>query len=221
MSLYESRPSTFVKIEGGSTGGDGIIKSATAPEDTSKMWLDTSVEPYTLKHFDGEVWVATNDESEKIQEAIAISQTEYASSLEQTKQSIKTTIKEEVYTKIETDEMVNSLSSSITQTKDDITFQFNKSIQDLSDETNEKFEEQSKYINFSSDGIQLGDRDSSKKLEISDEKIAYSNNGEDVSWWDESTFYNTNLEVTNSLRIGKFAFIPRENGSLDFKKVGD
>ena len=46
-------------------------------------------------------------------------------------------------------------------------------------------------------------------------------NGAEVAYMSNSKMYITEADITNSLHLGKFAFIPRPNGSLDFKKEGD
>lgn len=54
----ESRPFTFVKV----ADSNSIIQGDTAPEDTSKMWLDTSVTPYVLKYYNGSTWVGETEQ---------------------------------------------------------------------------------------------------------------------------------------------------------------
>lgn len=41
----------------------------------------------------------------------------------------------------------------------------------------------------------------------------------EVAYIGNKKMYITDGEFTNSLQLGKFAFIPRENGNLSFKKV--
>ena len=43
-------------------GLDAAISGDTPPEDTSRLWLDTSVDPPTLKHYNGTDWKAVNQE---------------------------------------------------------------------------------------------------------------------------------------------------------------
>lgn len=45
-----------------SDGLDAAISSDTPPEDTSRLWLDTSVDLPTLKHYNGTDWEAVNQE---------------------------------------------------------------------------------------------------------------------------------------------------------------
>ena len=65
---YKSQLQKFVFYKNGS---DGTVKSDTAPEDTTKLWLDTSIEPNTLKYFDGQVWAKVNDQKNEIEQAKA------------------------------------------------------------------------------------------------------------------------------------------------------
>ena len=45
-----------------SDGLDAAISSDTPPEDTSRLWLDTSVNPPVLKHYTGTIWEPVNQE---------------------------------------------------------------------------------------------------------------------------------------------------------------
>ncbi|WP_407453574.1 hypothetical protein [Methanobrevibacter sp.] len=61
------------KGEKGDTGEDGTdatVKSDTPPEDTSKLWLNTSVDPNILMSWDGSKWVRVNDHTQDIEKAI-------------------------------------------------------------------------------------------------------------------------------------------------------
>lgn len=53
----------------GATETKEIFKGETAPTDTNKLWLDTSVTPNVMKFFDGNEWTIVNDQSQAIEEA--------------------------------------------------------------------------------------------------------------------------------------------------------
>lgn len=63
---YKSRPYILNRIFDGT---DATVKSDAPPEDTSKMWLNTSVEPNILMSWDGSKWVRVNDHTNDIEEA--------------------------------------------------------------------------------------------------------------------------------------------------------
>lgn len=60
---YKSYSENFIIYKNGS---DSTVKSDTPPEDTSMMWLDTSVTPNILKYYDGAEWTRVNDHSDEI-----------------------------------------------------------------------------------------------------------------------------------------------------------
>lgn len=76
------------------------------------------------------------------------------------------------------------------------------------------------YMTFDKNGLSLGKSDSDFKTNITNEKLAFLQNGNEVAYFANNQMYVTDGNFANSMTIGKFAFVPRENGSLDFKKVG-
>lgn len=95
-----------------------------------------------------------------------------------------------------------------------------ESIVNNATETNEKFAEQLKYIRFENGNIILGEEGNQLILKIQNDRISYQQNGTEVAYFSDNKLYVTTLEVTHSLQLGNFAFIPRANGNLSFKKVG-
>ena len=55
---------------------------------------------------------------------------------------------------------------------------------------------------------------------VSESLLAFLQNGNEVAYFANNQMYITDGNFANSMTIGKFAFVPRANGSLDFKKVG-
>ncbi len=82
----------------------------------------------------------------------------------------------------------------------------------------------SKFIRFASDtAITIGSGDSAITLEIdNDTGIVFKKNGVQFGWWDGVDFHTGNIvvEVNERAQLGNFAFIPRSDGSLSFRKVG-
>ena len=76
------------------------------------------------------------------------------------------------------------------------------------------------YMTFDKNGLSLGKSDSDFKTNITNEKLAFLQNGNEVAYFANNQMYITDGNFANSMTIGKFAFVPRANGSLDFKKVG-
>lgn len=119
-------------------------------------------------------------------------------------------------------EYQETISTQFTQTATDYTFLFNhllESINNNKDETDSSFVEISKYIRFEDGDIILGQNDSSLKLEIQHDRIAYVQNNTEVAYFSNNKLYIREAEIIERLYLGNFAFTPRSNGSLSFGKV--
>lgn len=94
----------------------------------------------------------------------------------------------------------------------------------LEGDVSSRFETLESYIRyFSEDGtayIELGEEYSDLKLRLANKKIYFSENGIEFAYMSKSQLFITDVTVLKRLIIGKFAFIPRENGNLSFVKVG-
>lgn len=78
-----------------------------------------------------------------------------------------------------------------------------------------------KYIRFENGNIILGKVGNAITLTLENDILAFRQNGTVVAYLSHNRFRVVDGEFLKSLRIGKFAFVPRENGNLSFKKVGD
>lgn len=145
------------------------------------------------------------------------------SAIGQEKDRIITTVAETYYAKGDVDTLISELNTVFTQTKDNFEMQFNKFTRDLEDinnDVNVNFETYKKYIRFEDGNIILGEVGNELTLKIEKDKVGFYQNNNMIGYYGNSKFYIIDGEVTHSLRIGGFAFVPRANGSLDFKKVG-
>lgn len=69
--------------------------------------------------------------------------------------------------------------------------------------------ETEKWLKFSDDGLELGEKNGNMKLRISNNKISYINNDVEESFWNNKSFY-----VKSSLKIGEFDIVPETDGSI-------
>lgn len=204
----------------GINGKDAAIQSKTEPADKTYMWLDTSLEPPILKQWNGSAWVVVNDMSNTITQL----EQRFEADISTSEKSLKQTMSESYYTKDATDKLVSSLSSSMEHTAQGFEMQFNnltKNFADVSNNTDTRFNEISKYIRFVDGNIVLGEAGSELVLKIQNDRISFSQNNTEVAYFSNRKLYVTDGEYTNSLQLGKFAFIPRTNGNLSFKKIID
>ena len=95
---------------------------------------------------------------------------------------------------------------------------------DAKDEaTNNRINEINNYIRYALENnvgvVTIGTSDSPIKLKVKNDRISFEQNNREVAYISNNTLYITDATFLNSMRIGTFAFIPRTNGSLGFKKV--
>lgn len=139
-----------------------------------------------------------------------------------TADSIVMTVSEQYALKSDTDRLVSEIATQIEQTNEDVTIrfsQFNADIEDIVKGTDAEFELIEKYIRFVDGSIMLGEAGNELELQISNDRISFMQGGAEVAYFSNNKLYVTDGEYTNSLQLGAFAFIPRANGNISFKKV--
>lgn len=147
---------------------------------------------------------------------------ELISAITQESDSIRLEVSENYYLKDETDQLIESQSTSLEQTKNEFLFKFDsfsKDISDLASSTNTKFTDISKYIRFVDGDIILGEVGNDLTLKISHDKISFLQNNAEVAYFTDRKLYVTDGEYTKTLTIGNFAFTPRANGNTAFVKI--
>lgn len=118
----------------------------------------------------------------------------------------------------------SSTESKLEVLSDQIEMNFtstNSSIETVDGKVDTKFEELTKYIRFSTDGIEIGKDENSLKLKLDNDMIQFTKNGTPIGWWDGNDFHTGNIvvEVNERAQFGNFAFTPRSDGSLMLLKV--
>ncbi|CZQ83366.1 Hypothetical protein TFLO_383 [Trichococcus flocculiformis] len=146
------------------------------------------------------------------------------SNIEQSASAIRMDVSETYTSKSELEQYKLDVSTTFTQTNDSFRFDFGtleQFITDLGGETSASFTEIRKFIQFLDGDIILGEVGNPLKLKIENDRIAFVLNGLEVAYWSDSNFYITEARILTSIRIGNYAFIPRSNGNLSFKWVGE
>lgn len=200
-----------------------VIQSDTEPSLTTYMWLDTSVEPALLKRYNSETleWEAINDTSSLNIALYELEQHVYTE-IANTEESIISTVAEQYYLKSEAEQLATEMSTQIIQTAEDLSIQFKKvntDLEDLTGKTDSKFEEIRKYIRFDDGKILLGESGNQLELVISNDRILFTQNKTPVAYFSNNKLYVIDGEFTRSLKLGNFAYLPRTNGNLSFKKI--
>ena len=92
-------------------------------------------------------------------------------------------------------------------------------VDDLSDSVNSRMSDYDKWFRFTSDGLLIGENGNELTLRVDNDRIAFVQSGAEVSYVSNRKLYVTDAQFLTSVQIGNFAFIPRANGNLSFKKV--
>ena len=147
---------------------------------------------------------------------------EKSSAFEQQSSAIMSQVSE-LYTKSTDFETYKSnVATQFVQTNEDFTYQFSnltELINNLDSSSAEQFNNIIRYIRFSDGNIILGEVNNSLMLKIANDKISFLQNGIEVAYMTDNKLYITDGEFLNSLQLGNFAFYPRSNGNLSFKKI--
>lgn len=119
-------------------------------------------------------------------------------------------------------------SSTFTQTRDSFTQELSQTKQDVTDANtaiaaNE--ETRRKYMRFSGADtgdpqIELGASDSAFKMRLTNRRLAFMQGDSTPTYVSNQRLYINDAEVNQTLRIGKYAFIPRPDGHMSLQYVG-
>ena len=197
-----------------------VVQSATAPTLTTVMWLDISLTPPLMKRYDSETaaWIVVNDTAEVIYNI----EQNFEASLIKTDEDITAKVAEKYYLKEDTDALISEVSTQVELTKNsfDITFsQFDADLQSVVTGTDAQFEEIKKFIRFVDGKILLGEVGNDLELQIANDRISFLQDGAEVAYFSNRKLYVTDTQILHSLQLGNFAFMPRANGNLSFKKI--
>lgn len=195
---------------------------------SNKLTLGTTFLTFTERAISGQT--ATENRlvdissamEEKLVNGLTETETKLSAQIAATSESITSTVMEEVYLKADTDALIESVSTQITQTSEDVEIRFTEFAQDIeavATGADAKFEEIGKYIRFVDGNIVLGEDGNTLTLQIENDRISFLNTGMEVAYFSNNKLYVTDGEFINTLQLGNFAFMPRESGNLSFGKL--
>jgi hypothetical protein len=171
---------------------------------------------------------------EDVDEAINTERTERQSAIETKANEITSKVSETYVSNSAFEHYQNTVSSQFTQTKSEFKWEISQNVSDAKNELNGQInsvngrldglkqttDNVNNYMSFNNDGLTLGKSDSAFKTKITNQEWSIQKNGAKVTYINDQTMYITDGQFTQSLKVGAFGFVPRANGSLDFKKVG-
>ena len=145
---------------------------------------------------------------------------EVSSLIQQTSDSLKFEVSEQYATQ---EQIKEAITTTMTQLSDSFEFLFSelRTFVDSNDaNAREQFTQINKYIRFVNGNIELGDNTNKITLRIESGKIVFMDQGGEVAYFTNQQLHVTHGRFLNSMRIGDFAFIPRNNENLSLVKVG-
>ncbi len=117
-----------------------------------------------------------------------------------------------------------TVSSQLSVMAEEIELRFTSTlerIEDVNGDLQAQYAELSKYFKFTSDGLVIGEEGNEITLKVDNDRISFLDGGLEVAWITNKQLTITDATFLNSLRIGKFAWIPRRSGNLSLVLVGD
>lgn len=161
-----------------------------------------------------------NEYKENIKEQF----TKVKSSINQKAEQISIEVAEKYVNKDDFNSFENDISTKYLQTNKDFNFLFEemqRKITESDGDVQAEFRLIQKYIRFVDGHIVLGEVGNELTLEIRNDRLSFLQNNNEVAYLSNNKLYILDAQVLSSIRIGNFAFIPRKNGNLSFKWVGD
>lgn len=149
---------------------------------------------------------------------------ETATSLQQNTDSLIATVEQNTVAQSDFDEFSELVRNILQMDAAGTTMLFQTIMNEIStvDNTqNTNYQEILKYIRFENGSIVIGIVGNEIQLQLQNDRLSFLQNGAEVAYMSNDNLYIYDATFLNSLRLGKFAFIPRSNGNLSFQKVGD
>lgn len=152
---------------------------------------------------------------------IETAKTELSSLIQQTSEALKLEVAEQYTTQ---DAVKQAITTTMTQLSDSFEFLFTelRTHVDANDaDAREQLQEIKKYVRIENGNIILGEAGNEITLRLENGKILFLDDGAEVAYFTDKHLTVKDASFLNSMRIGSFAFIPRDNGNLSLVKVGE
>lgn len=217
----------YLDNDGQAVFGDAsnYLKYYKDTDDTYKLAISANSVFLTSSNKDVEMMISeTNDKIDSTADDLELSIASQSASITNDVHGIVLNALEDYVEKDEYNTYKSSTKSQLEVLSDQIEMNFtstNSSIENIDGKVDTKFEELTKYIRFSTDGIEIGKDENSLKLKLDNDMIQFTKNGTPIGWWDGNDFHTGNIvvEVNERAQFGNFAFTPRSDGSLMLLKV--
>ncbi len=186
-------------------------KSITSNITESNNSFDTRVETITNNIIKGEELTVIYP---KIQEV--------SSKIDQTAEQITSEVSKKYMLLKEKDAIYQYVKTMVSQSATEITMSFRNDLTEVENQVVVNKQEIDKYIRFSANGIELGDMLSPFKAQISNVKISFLQNNQEIAYISNNTLYITKAMFLEKISIGnsqsgQYDWIIRTNGNMSLK----
>lgn len=144
---------------------------------------------------------------------------ENTSYIEQSSTEVLSKVSEDYYLKDDANKLIESVNTEFIQTNETFELKFNtvnRDINDLSNDTDVRFQELNKYIRFDDGNIILGEAENEVTLKIENDRISFLQNGVEVAYFSNRKLYVIDAELLGKLKLGNYAYEVLGDGSLTF-----
>jgi hypothetical protein len=121
-------------------------------------------------------------------------------------------------------DLQSAISTTMTQLSDSFEFLFSElrqTVESNDSSSRDQFTEIKSYIRFEGGNIVLGRAGNQITLKIESDRISFWDKGAEVAYFSNQRLTVKDGNFLDSMRIGTFAFIPRDNDNLSLVKVGE
>lgn len=157
--------------------------------------------------------------------ALLVNLRECYSEITKTSEQINMAVREEYITRTELEEIQRDFETAITQNSTEIRMDFTQVTETIKGDVAASQQLLEEYIRFRGALIELGKVGNAFTAELSNEELAFKENGQKIAYISNQILVITNAEIRNKLSLGNesrgwFDFIPRANGNLSIKWRG-
>ena len=147
---------------------------------------------------------------------------EVSSKIDQTAEQITSEVSQKYMLLTEKDAIYQYVQTMISQSATEITMSFRNDLTEVENQVVVNKQEIDKYIRFSANGIELGDMLSPFKAQISNVKISFLQNNQEIAYISNNTLYITKAMFLEKISIGnsqsgQYDWIIRTNGNMSLK----
>lgn len=139
--------------------------------------------------------------------------------IDQTNESIQMTVSSTTSVNEELRELIATTYTQLNNTFEFMFTNLDQIVNDNDADTRAMFSEINKYIRFEDGDIIIGEIGNPFILKLQNDRISFLENDVEIAYISGNKIHITDGNILSSLRIGNFAFTPRETGHLSFTKV--